>query len=208
MIVEQMIVGSMAVCCYILGCEKTKKAAVIDPGGDEGKILRRIDELGLELEQILLTHSHPDHVCGNRRIKEATGAKIVAHRDEAEFMARPEIQQYFSMLGLEASPPVDIVVADGDFIDIGEEELEVIFTPGHTPGGICLYSAPHLFTGDTLFAGGVGRTDFPGGSHVELLDSINNRLFSLPQETIVWPGHGYGGNRSTIGDESRSNPYL
>ncbi len=208
MIVEQMVVGSMAVCCYILGCEQTKKAAVIDPGGDEERVLQKIDSLGLELEQILLTHSHPDHVCGNRRIKEATGAKIVAHKEEAEFMARPEIQQYFSMLGLEASPPVDHCVADGDYIAVGEEKLQVILTPGHTPGGICLYAAPHLFTGDTLFAGGVGRTDFPGGSHQQLLDSINNRIFSLPDETIVWPGHGYGGNRSTIGNERRSNPFL
>ncbi len=208
MIVEQLVVGSMAVCCYILGCEKTKEAAVIDPGGDEEKILQKIDVLGLTLKQILLTHSHPDHVCGNRKIKEASGAEIVAHQLEAEFMAKPEIAQYFSMLGLEASPPVDRVVTGGDTIEIGEEKLQVIHTPGHTPGGICLYNAPHLFTGDTLFAGGVGRTDFPGGSHTELLHSINSKLFALPEETIVWPGHGYGGNRSTIGAERIGNPYL
>ncbi len=208
MILEQMVVGSMAVCCYILGCEKTRKAAVVDPGGDEGRILHKIDEMGLTLEMILLTHSHPDHVCGNRTIKEATGAKIVAHQLEAEFMERPEIKTYFSMLGLEASPPVDQVVDDGDFIEIGEEKLEVILTPGHTPGGICFYNAPNLITGDTLFAGGIGRTDFPGGSYSELINAIRSRLFTLPKETVVWPGHGYGGLRSTIGDEAVSNPFL
>ncbi len=209
MIIEQMVVGSMAVCCYILGCEKTKKAAVIDPGGDEEKILQKIEELGLDLEQILLTHSHPDHVCGNRRIKEATGARIVAHQLEAEFMEKPAIKQYFSMLGLEASPPVDKQVVDGDYIEVGTERLQVILTPGHTPGGICLYHAPHLFTGDTLFAGGgIGRTDFPGGSHTELLDSIEKRIFSLPAETIIWPGHGYGGRRSTVGDEINLNHFV
>lgn len=203
-----MVVGSMAVCCYILGCEKSGKAAVVDPGGDEDRILARVEELGLTLEMILLTHSHPDHVCGNRRIKEVSGATIIAHREEAEFMARPEIKNYFSMLGLEASPPVDRVVEDGEYIEIGEEKLKVILTPGHTPGGICLYCAPNLITGDTLFVGGVGRTDFPGGSHDALLNSIRNRLLTLPKETVVWPGHGYGGSRSTVGEEAVSNPFL
>lgn len=208
MILEQMVVGSMGVCCYIFGCEKSKKAAVVDPGGDAERILRRVGELGLNLDMILLTHSHPDHVCANRQIKEATGAQIIAHKLEAEFMERPEIKNYFSMLGMEESPPVDKTVEGGDIIEIGEEKLEVIFTPGHTPGGICFYSAPHLITGDTLFVGGIGRTDFPGGSQQELFDSIRNKLLTLPEETIVWPGHGYGGSRSTIGEEARTNPFL
>lgn len=112
------------------------------------------------------------------------------------------------MLGLEPSPPVDITVKDGDMIKIGEEELQVIHTPGHTPGGICLYNSPDLITGDTLFVGGLGRTDFPGGSHQQLIQSIVDRLLVLPEETIVWPGHGYGGTRSTIGEEKRENPYI
>ncbi len=206
--IEQHIVGSMEVCCYILGCEKTKKAAVVDPGGDEQKILDRIEELGLQLEKIICTHSHPDHVCGNRTIQQASGAKIVMHRIEGEFMAQPEIARYFSMLGLEASPPVDTEVEDGEVIEIGEEKWQVIFTRGHTPGGICLYNAPNLITGDTLFAGGVGRTDFPGGNSQELMDSIHKKLLTLPDATTVWPGHGYGGNRSNIGREARNNPFL
>jgi hydroxyacylglutathione hydrolase len=208
MIIKQLIVGSMAVCCYIVACEKTKKAAVIDPGGDEKKILSTVKENGFSVQYIIATHGHPDHVCGNRIIREATGAKIVMHKDDSQFFGKQEVKNYFSMLGLEPSPPTDWEVEDGNIIAIGEEKFTVIHTPGHTPGGICLYNAPHLITGDTLFVGGVGRTDFPGGSWDQLLVSIQKRLLVLPAETIVWPGHGYGGSKSTIGEESESNPYF
>jgi len=208
MFVKQLIVGSMEVCCYLAGCEKTRKCAVIDPGGDEKRILAAAKEAGMTIEYIIATHGHPDHVCGNRLIKEATGAAIIMHEADAVFFARPEVTRFFSMLGLEPSPPADIQVLGGDIISIGAEKLQVLHTPGHTPGGICLYNAPHLFTGDTLFAGGLGRTDFPGGSSQQLLDSIASQLLTLPDETIVWPGHGYGGHQSTIGAERRSNPYL
>lgn len=198
----------MGVCCYIVGCTKTGKCAVIDPGGDEERILAEVKRANLAIEYIIATHGHADHVCGNRRLKEASGAPIVMHEADAVFFARPEVIKYFSMLGLEASPPADIQVLGGDVITIGEEKLQVIHTPGHTPGGICLYNAPDLFTGDTLFVGGLGRTDFPGGSHKELMASITTQLLTLPSETVVWPGHGYGGNRSTISDEKRTNPYI
>jgi len=198
----------MGVCCYIVGCTKTGKCAVIDPGGDEELILAEVKRAKLTIEYILATHGHADHVCGNRRIKEASGAPIVMHEADAVFFARPEVIKYFSMLGLEASPPVDIQVLDGDVITLGEVKLKVIHTPGHTPGGICFYNAPDLFTGDTLFVGGLGRSDFPGGSERELLASITSQLLTLPPETVVWPGHGYGGNRSTIGDEKKTNPYI
>ena len=195
-------------CCYIIGCAKTKRGAIVDPGGGEKTILATVREMGLGIDYIIATHGHPDHVCGNRIIQEATGARIVMHEDDASFFSKKEIQSYFSMLGLEASPPVDITVKDGESIKIGEEELRVIHTPGHTPGGICLYNPPDLITGDTLFVGGLGRTDFPGGSHQQLIDSILGRLMILPEETIVWPGHGYGGSRSTLGEEKRENPYI
>lgn len=208
MILKQMIVGSMGVCCYIVACERTGKAAVIDPGGDENKILKEIAANSFTVDAIIATHGHPDHVCGNRRIKEATGARIVMHREDSRFFGRPEVGEYFSMLGMEPSPPVDEEVEDGDIITVGEVQLKVIHTPGHTPGGMCLYCAPDLITGDTLFVGGVGRTDFPGGSAEQLFASIANRLFVLPEETVVWPGHGYGGSRSTIGREKEGNPYF
>lgn len=206
--IKQIIVGSMAVCSYIIFCEKTKKTAIVDPGGDEETLLDEVEKLGGTVEYIIATHGHPDHVCGNRKIQEATGAKIIMHSADVAFFEDPEVKNYFSMLGLEPSPPTDIVVEDGDTITVGEIEFKVIHTPGHTPGGICLYHAPELITGDTLFVGGLGRTDFPGGSHQELLDSIANKLLVLPEETVVWPGHGYGGHQSTIGNEKRTNPFL
>jgi len=206
--IQQLTVGVMGVCCYIVSCEKTKKAAIIDPGGDEDKILAACKKDDLTVEYIIATHGHPDHVCGNGPIKETTGAKIIMHKDDAQFFAKSEVKEYFSMLGLAESPPADILVENGDTITIGEEELQVIHTPGHTPGGMCLYNAPDCITGDTLFVGGVGRTDFPGGSMEELSRSIREKLLTLPKETIVWPGHGYGGSKSTIGEEARSNPYF
>ena len=208
MITKQIIVGSMAVCCYIVACEKTNKAAVIDPGGDEDRVLSEVDAMGVTVDYIIATHGHPDHVCGIRRIQEATGAKIVMHSEDALFFDKQEVKNYFSMLGLEPCPPVDVKVKEGDEIALGEVRLKVLHTPGHTPGGMCLYNAPDLITGDTLFVGGLGRTDFPGGSHQELLQSIHAKLLVLPADTVVWPGHGYGGNRSTIGEEKRTNPFL
>jgi len=206
--IQQIIVGSMGVCCYIVACPATKKAAVIDPGGDVDSILAELKHSGLTLQYIIATHGHPDHVCGNRALKEATGAEIVMHKADAEFFGKPEVAGYFSMLGLEASPPADLEVEDGDTVKVGEEEMQVIHTPGHTPGGICLLNGNNLITGDTLFVGGIGRTDFPGGSHKELIESIRNRLLVLPEDTVVWPGHGYGGSQSTIGQEKHGNPFF
>jgi hydroxyacylglutathione hydrolase len=208
MLIRQITVGMMEVCCYLVTCEETRKAALIDPGGDEDRLLALCREEGVTVEYIIATHGHPDHVCGNARLKEATGARIVLHEADAEFFARPEVEQYFSMLGLPASPPADRTVVDGDRLQIGQLSLEVIHTPGHTPGGICLYSPPNLFTGDTLFVGGVGRTDFPGGNSRQLLDSIRSRLFALPPETVIWPGHGYGGSRSSLAEEKSTNPFV
>jgi len=208
MILKQLIVGSMGVCSYIIGCENTKIGAIVDPGGDEAQLLAEAEKLGLQIDYIIATHGHPDHVCGNRTIQDATGAKIIMHEDDAEYFERQETQNYFSMLGLEPSPPTDVKVKEGDTITIGDIKIKVIHTPGHTPGGMCLYSAPNLITGDTLFVGGVGRTDFPGGSYTELIDSLKNKVLNLPDETVVWPGHGYGGSSSTIGVEKKTNPYL
>jgi hydroxyacylglutathione hydrolase len=208
MLTKQMTVGMMGVCCYIAACEKTKQGVIIDPGGNEDEILAACEELGLSVKYIVNTHGHPDHVCGNGRLKTATGAEIVMHSADADFFSQQQVEQFFSQLGLPASPPVDKKVEDGDILSFGSESLKVIHTPGHTPGGICLYGEPNLFTGDTLFAGGVGRTDFPGGDTKQLLNSIKDKLLKLPPETIVWPGHGYGGEHSTIAAEQKSNPFL
>lgn len=208
MFIKQLTVGMMGVCCYLVACDKTRQGLVIDPGGDEDRILKACKENDISLQYLVNTHGHPDHVCGNAVLKTATGAKIVMHEADDDFFRQPEISQYFSMLGLPASPAADLRVKDGDTLTVGEVTLSVIHTPGHTPGGICLYGKPNLFAGDTLFVGGVGRTDFPGGSTSQLLDAIKNRLLTLPPETIVWPGHGYGGDSSTIAEEARDNPFL
>lgn len=208
MIFKQHIVGDMGVCCYIIGCEETKQAAIVDPGGGEQFLLDELAREGLTLKYIIATHGHPDHVCGNGPIREATGAEIIMHEDDAAFFGRPEVEEYFSMLRLAASPPPDKTVKEGDIIEIGKVQLQVMHTPGHTPGGMCLYFAPNLITGDSLFVGGVGRTDFPGGVTGDLMTSLREKILALPDETIVWPGHGYGGLQSTIGQEKRTNPYL
>ncbi|NQS72229.1 MAG: MBL fold metallo-hydrolase [Desulfobulbaceae bacterium] len=206
--VEQLVVGMMGVCCYIVFCDKTKEAAVIDPGGDEERILKYLRDQSLSTKYIINTHGHLDHVCGNAAVQQGTGAQIIMHEADVAYFSDPAIRRYFSGLGLTESPPVDVAVRDGEMIAIGQEQLQVLHTPGHTPGGLCLYNAPHCFTGDTLFVGAVGRTDFPKGSMQQLIDSIRSKLLVLPADTLVWPGHGYGGLQSTIGQEARSNPYL
>ena len=206
--VIQLVVSSMEVCCYLVACEKTGEAVVLDPGGEEDRILAELEERKLTARYIVNTHCHPDHCCGNGPLARSSGAKIVMHEADIAYMANPDVTRYFALLGLPASPPADIAVKDGDFVNFGEEKLLVIHTPGHSPGGICLYSAPHCFTGDTLFVDGVGRTDFPGCSYAALAKSIKTRLFTLPPETIVWPGHAYSGLQSTIGQEAAHNPYL
>lgn len=208
MLIKSLTVGNMSVCCYLLVCEETREAVVIDPGGDAPLIQRELEKLGATLKLIVNTHGHPDHVAENATLKKASGAAIVMHGDDAAFFAQPEVDQYFSALGLPSSPPPDRLVKDGDRLEFGRQSLLVLHTPGHTPGGICLYSAPELFSGDTLFVGGVGRSDFPGGDGRRLYRAIREKLLTLPESTRVWPGHGYGGQSSTIGEEKRSNPYL
>ena len=203
--IQQLTVGMMNVCCYIVSCEKTGKAVVIDPGGDEKDILAACAKNKLDVLRIISTHGHADHVCGNGPIQQATGAKIVMHRADAEFFSNPDVKSYFSMLGLPESPPPDILLEDGDVISFGEESLHVLHTPGHTPGGVSLVVDGRVFAGDCLFLGSIGRTDFPGGNTAQLLASIKNRLLALPDETVVHSGHGPD---TTIGHERRHNPFL
>jgi glyoxylase-like metal-dependent hydrolase (beta-lactamase superfamily II) len=139
-----------------------------------------------------------------------TGAPIIVHEADAVHMTSPQAQQFAQMLGCAGTPPADRTVTDGERLTAGEEvSLEVIHTPGHTPGSMCLYGSGHVFTGDTLFVGGVGRTDLPGGSWSQMLASINQRVLTLPDETVIWPGHDYGpSSTSTVRAERESNPYL
>ncbi|HDM77700.1 MAG TPA: MBL fold metallo-hydrolase [Deltaproteobacteria bacterium] len=209
MIIEQLEVGNFAVFAYILGCKETGEGIVIDPADEVDRILRTAEKKGIKsIKYIVNTHCHADHCGGNRELKEKTGAKIIIYEDDAERLANPSpfILQLFNC---EASPPADLTVKDGDQIEFGNESLQVIHTPGHTPGGMCLYTPGHVFTGDTLFVGSIGRTDLPGGSMQTLLNSIKTRLLVLPEDTIVYPGHNYGSfPKSTIGQEKKYNPFL
>ena len=209
MIVEQIRVGFMDVFCYLVACSRTKEALFIDPAGNEEELVNFIRQENLTLKYIVNTHGHADHTCGNKQVKALTGARIIMHEADNRVFSTPEGHAMARQWGFEPSPPADDTVKDGDAIVVGDVSLEVIHTPGHSPGGICLLSDGNLFTGDTLFVGGIGRTDLPGSSYEQFMTSIQERLISLPPETIVWPGHDYGPMpRSTIGYEKATNPWL
>jgi glyoxylase-like metal-dependent hydrolase (beta-lactamase superfamily II) len=209
MIIKQMPVGQMAVFCYIVGCAETLEGVLIDPAGSEEQILKVLARKKLNARYILNTHGHPDHTCGNQLIQERTGAKIVMHEADARLFDTPAARVMARQMGFRPSPPVDWQVRDGDLISFGRETLQVIHTPGHTPGGICLYGRGNLFTGDTLFVGAAGRTDLPGGSLEILLQSFREKIMTLPDDTVIRPGHDYGDRpTSTVGREKKTNPYF
>jgi hydroxyacylglutathione hydrolase len=210
MIVKQLEVGRLAVFCYIIGCEATGKAALVDPAADADRILDETASLGLTVQYVINTHAHPDHISGNADIVERTGAQIIIHEAEASWLGNIANKAFLAMIGGRTSPPADQTVNDGDTISIGDVRLSVIHTPGHSPGGICLYDgAKYVITGDTLFVGSVGRTDLPGGSMKTMMKSITERILVLPDNTIILPGHNYGpAPTSTVKDERENNPFL
>jgi glyoxylase-like metal-dependent hydrolase (beta-lactamase superfamily II) len=193
--------------CFIVGCEQTKTAAVIDPGDETDRILQELAASRLTLKHIINTHGHFDHVGGNRRMKEATGADLILHRLDAPMLNSLSASAAAWGLSAEDSPPPDQTVEEGDTISFGTLAFSVIHTPGHTPGGISLHSGDVVFVGDTLFSGSIGRTDFPGGSYETLIASIQNKLFKLDDAVRVFCGHG---PETTIGREKqqRANPFV
>ena len=207
--VHQLEVGKLAVFCYVVVDKETREGVIIDPGGSPGKILHAVNEDDVNVKYLVNSHSHNDHIVGNAEVLHKTGCRLIIHEHEARSLTRAHKKLFNRILGGRPSPQPDILVKDGDSIQIGGSNLEVIHTPGHTKGGICLYCDNNLFTGDTLFVGGIGRTDLPGGSLRLLLDSIKMRLLALPGETIVWPGHNYGTTPySTVIQEKLHNPFL
>lgn len=205
MILETLVVGPLQVNCYLVGCETTGQAAVVDPGADVPLILEALQRNKLTLTKIINTHGHFDHIGGNRELQDATDAELLIHQEDQPLMQ--QATQHAAVYGLstENSPEPTGVLNDGDQISIGDLHLDVLHTPGHSPGGVCLLCGDHLFSGDTLFAGSVGRTDLPGADHQTLIDSIKGKLAKLPDDTQVHPGHGPD---SRMGDEKRNNPFL
>jgi glyoxylase-like metal-dependent hydrolase (beta-lactamase superfamily II) len=198
----------MAVFAYLIGDEAAGEAIVIDPAADTAGILAAADKRKVRITTIVNTHGHVDHTGGNGDMKRETGAAIVIHEDDADMLVHtPEAM--LRMFGAKASPPADRTVREGEVIVAGEVALKVIHTPGHSPGSMTLFVDGYAFTGDTLFVEAVGRTDFPGGSAEVMFNSILSKLCTLPEETIVLPGHNYGSSStSTIGHEKQYNPFI
>ena len=205
----QIRLVKMANFCYLIGDEDSKTCALIDPAFETGRILAKVDDLAYRVTHIINTHGHSDHTAGNEAIKAATDAKLLIHADDAGRLGKVLHSSFSRVLGGKGSPSADVLLQNNDIIQIGQVRLNVLHTPGHTAGGICLYSEGHVFTGDSLFVGAVGRTDLPGGSMKQLINSIHGKIYTLPGDTVVWPGHDYGPTpSSTVQQEKDTNPYT
>lgn len=208
MFIEQRQVGNMAVFAYLVGDEKSGEALVIDPAADVEGLINLAGKRHVTIKTIVNTHGHVDHIGGNAEMKKRTGAMIVIHEDDADMLVNTPLE-LLRMFDAEPSPPADRTVLEGDIIEAGEVKLRVIHTPGHSPGSMALYMEGYVFTGDTVFVEAVGRTDLPGGSWEIMFDSIKRKLLTLPDETVVLPGHNYGRTAtSTIGHERKYNPFF
>jgi hydroxyacylglutathione hydrolase len=207
-IIDRVVVSPFDTNCYIVGSEDSKQGIIVDPGDEAVVILRRVADLGLDIKLLVLTHGHIDHVGALKAVKEASGAEMAIHADDAKSLRglRGLLQSVLVPgLSYPVPPPPERLLQDGDILDVSDLNFQVLHTPGHTPGGICLLGDGVVFSGDTLFHYGIGRTDLPGGSYHRLMESIRTRLLVLPDETIVYPGHG---PETTIGAERAGNPFL
>jgi hydroxyacylglutathione hydrolase len=207
MILETFPVGPLQCNCTILGDQQIGEAIVIDPGDEVGRIHRRLTELGLKLKQILITHGHIDHVGGALKLKRLAGAPILLNENDLPLLKMMDTQAGWLGVATPETAPPDDPLTDGLSVGLESCPAQVLHTPGHTQGSICLHFAPLklLIAGDTLFAGSIGRTDLPGGNFDQIIDSIESRLLPLADETRVQPGHGPA---TTIGAERKSNPFL
>jgi glyoxylase-like metal-dependent hydrolase (beta-lactamase superfamily II) len=202
-----MEVGPLAVNCYLVEHVVTRKAAVIDPGDDGGSILAEIGRLGLDVDKILLTHGHFDHVGAVRLLHEQSGAKVHIHPDDVERMSTARRQGLMFGLRVTDPAPPDVLVDEGDTVPFEDREFLVAHTPGHTPGCVSYIMGREkmAFVGDLIFAGSIGRTDLPGGDNDLLIRAVREKIFVLPDDTVLFPGHGPA---TTVGEEKRSNPFF
>ena len=198
--------GMFSTNCYIIADADSRDALIIDPGEEADTLIEAVRSDDINVLGIVNTHGHADHIAANGAVKGEFRCPIIVHTLDSKYLLDSDLN-LSAFIGSHAplSPPADKLVDDGDEIAIGDLAFKVIHTPGHTPGGICLYMDGILFSGDTLFAGSIGRADFPGGSHQQLVESIQSKLMILPNDTIVYPGHG---PRTTIGSERLGNPFL
>ncbi|MFZ3172278.1 MAG: MBL fold metallo-hydrolase [Carboxydocellales bacterium] len=205
MIFAVMPVGPIGANCYLIGCEQTKEGAVIDPGDEGSRIVAKVKELGLNIKSIILTHGHIDHISAVDEVKKATSAQILIHQEDAKMLVDGNRNLSHMMGTNRGYSPADVLLKEGDVIKVGNLEIKVLHTPGHTLGGICLETEGIIISGDTLFEGSIGRSDFPGGSHEVLINSIKTKLLPYPDETKVYPGHGPS---TSIGFERVNNPFF
>ena len=204
-LVDRMVVGELMVNAYIVAWQQTKEAIVVDPGGEAEMILERVRELDLNIILIVNTHGHGDHIGGNTELKEATGKPLIIGRHDAAMLTDPW-KNMSAQFGMPVtSLPPDRLLDEGDEVKIGDGGLKVFHTPGHSPGSIILVDDGFAIVGDLLFAGSIGRTDFPGGSLELLLRMVREKVFPLGDDCLVLPGHG---PETTVGEEKRSNPFL
>jgi hydroxyacylglutathione hydrolase len=202
---EIIVVGALETNCYLAFCEETLECAIIDPGAQAELIFPEIFDAGLKPVYIVNTHGHVDHIGANRDMKDKFSVPLLIHAADGAILVKNQQFELGLFLGAKDSPPADKTFADGDVIRIGKSSLRVLHTPGHTPGSVSLLADGFLFSGDTLFFEGVGRTDLPGGSQKQLEESIRTKLMTLPDALLVLPGHG---PHTTIGDERRNNAFL
>lgn len=207
MIHEIFPVGPLQCNCSVVGDEQTKEALVIDPGDDIDDVLAIVQRHGLTVKQIVITHAHIDHVGGAMKLKHATGAPILLNQNDYALLKMLDVQASWIGMPSPGAVAIDSSLTTGDKVGAGTIIADVLHTPGHTEGSICLYFAPQkkLIAGDTLFAGSIGRTDLPGGSYKKIMESLHGPVLALPDDTIVVPGHG---PLTTIGEERAGNPFL
>lgn len=202
---EKIVVGSFGVNCYLLMCEETKEAIIIDPGAQVELIKRTIDKNKAKVKYIVLTHGHGDHIGAVPELKEMTNAKILVSEDENEMLLSPIYNESARICPQPLKIHADVFVRDNETFEFGKIQAKIFKTPGHTKGGMCILIEDSLFSGDTLFKASVGRTDLHGGNMQTLVSSITYKLFSLDDETVVYPGHG---PKSSIGYEKANNPFI
>ncbi len=205
MFLDTLVVGPLQENSYVVACEETKEAVIIDPGAEAERIYRVVTFQGFTLKYVMNTHGHVDHIGGVGDLIEKTGVPFMMHKDDMFLIQEIEHDPIQAFLQIKTPPPPDRFLSDGEKIAVGNLEFEVLHTPGHTPGGVCFLVANVLFCGDTLFANSIGRTDLPGGSHQQLLTSIREKLFTLDDNVRAYSGHG---SVTTIGNERQFNPFL